>query len=72
MEMNFTVIASGSSGNCYFIESNGHYVFVDAGATLTSIKKAIGKNNLDSGKSVSLFITHEHTDHISGILPLVS
>lgn len=72
MEMNFTVIASGSSGNCYFIESNGNYIFVDAGATLTSIKKAIGKNNLDSGKSVSLFITHEHTDHISGILPLIS
>ena len=37
--MNFNVIASGSSGNCYCIENNGHFIFVDAGATLTSIRK---------------------------------
>ena len=72
MEMNFNVIASGSSGNCYFIDNNGHFIFVDAGATLTSIKKALGSKAAEKGRQVSLFITHEHTDHISGILPLIS
>ena len=72
MAMEFNVIASGSSGNCYFIDSNGHYIFVDAGATLISIKKALGSKALDNSRQVSLFVTHEHTDHISGILPLIS
>ena len=72
MEMNFNVIASGSSGNCYCIENNGHFIFVDAGATLTSIKKGLENRKPDKERGASLFITHEHTDHISGVLPLIS
>ena len=70
--MKFNVIASGSSGNCYCIENNGHFIFVDAGATLTSIRKGLENRKPDIKKGASLFITHEHTDHISGILPLIS
>ena len=70
--MNFNVIASGSSGNCYFIDNNGHFIFVDAGATLTSIRKGLENRKPDKEKGASLFITHEHTDHISGVLPLIS
>lgn len=70
--MNFNVIASGSSGNCYCIENNGHFIFIDAGATLTSVKKGLENRKPDNEKGASLFITHEHTDHISGILPLIS
>ena len=70
--MKFNVIASGSSGNCYCIENNGHFIFVDAGATLTSIRKGLENRKPDIKKGASLFVTHEHTDHISGILPLIS
>ena len=70
--MNFNVIASGSSGNCYCIENNGYFIFVDAGATLTSIRKGLENRKPDKEKGASLFITHEHTDHISGVLPLIS
>ena len=72
MGMNFNVIASGSSGNCYCIENDGHFIFVDAGATLTSIRKGLENRKPDKEKGASRFITHEHTDHISGILPLIS
>ena len=72
MGMNFNVIASGSSGNCYCIENNGHFIFVDAGATLTSIRKGLDNRKPDKENGASLFITHEHTDHISGVLPLIS
>lgn len=72
MGMNFNVIASGSSGNCYCIENNGHFIFIDAGASLSSVRKALENRKPDSEKGASLFITHEHTDHISGILPLIS
>ena len=47
MKMNFNVIASGSSGNCYCIENNGHFIFVDAGATLTSIRKGLENRKPD-------------------------
>ncbi len=69
MQMELHVIASGSSGNCYMINHNGHYIFIDAGATITAINKAL--NNIKASKGVSLFITHEHHDHISGLFPLV-
>ncbi len=69
MQMNLHVIASGSSGNCYMINNNGHYIFIDAGATLTAIKKSL--DNIKIAEKVSLFVTHEHNDHISGIMPLI-
>ena len=67
--MKLHVISSGSSGNCYCINNNGHLIFVDAGVSLTAVKKALC--SIESPKSVSLFVTHEHQDHISGIIPFI-
>lgn len=67
--MNLHAIASGSSGNCYCIDNGGHFIFIDAGASLSSVKKCIGSKK---PSCADLFITHEHTDHISGIMPLIS
>lgn len=68
--MKFHVIASGSSGNCSCLEHGGQYVFVDAGVPVSRVNAALG--HLDGDASVSLFITHEHTDHISGFFPFVN
>lgn len=67
--MNLHVIASGSSGNCYCIDNNGHFIFIDAGAPLKTIKNGLSGI---TPKETSLFITHEHTDHISGLASLIS
>lgn len=57
--MKVTCIATGSSGNCFYCESEkGTGVFLDAGAP----PKAI----LDMGLSIAnkpFFVTHEHGDH---------
>ena len=57
--MKIKCIATGSSGNCFYCESeNGTGVYLDAGAPPAAI--------LDQGLSIvnkPFFITHEHGDH---------
>ncbi len=64
--MEICALASGSSGNCFFIENNRDSVLIDAGISAKQIEErilAIGKRP----ESVrGIFITHEHTDHIRG------
>lgn len=67
--MKFRILSSGSSGNCYCIEHNNKYIFIDAGVSVKRIKEELGDLPDDSEKM--LFITHEHSDHISGFMPLV-
>lgn len=68
--MNLHILASGSSGNCSCLEHNGRYIFIDAGIPFSKIKGPLG-NIGESGKDISIFITHEHHDHISGLIPFV-
>ena len=61
--INFNVIASGSSGNSYFIETDNSYVFVDVGVSCKRIEREF---NNKKNKDIYLFITHEHIDHVKG------
>ncbi len=56
-------IASSSSGNCTVFEFDDNFILVDCGTTLKEIKTCVK----DLSKIKAVFITHEHTDHISGI-----
>ncbi len=67
--MEINVIASGSSGNCYCIKHNNKYIFIDVGVSASKIKNELG--NIDRNSQVILFVTHEHTDHISGLKSMV-
>lgn len=57
------VLASGSSGNSYLLSMDDSAIFVDVGVCKRDLLKA--KKRLE-GKKVSLFLTHEHIDHIKG------
>ena len=65
------VVASGSSGNCYCIETDDKIIFVDAGLAYKKVSGALGAG-LAGSKDCCLFITHEHRDHIAGIRPLIN
>jgi phosphoribosyl 1,2-cyclic phosphodiesterase len=67
--MIFHTLASGSSGNSYCIELEDELVFVDMGVTLLSVRSLL--KTVASHKKISLLITHEHTDHIKGLVPFV-
>ncbi len=67
--MRYCSIASGSSGNCHYVEMGGVSVLVDMGTTLKAAADNLMKVGVDPASPVALFITHEHADHIRGVGP---
>ncbi len=65
--IDFTAIASGSNGNCYYVGNGNEAVLVDAGISAKQIVQRMTNVNLDIGKIKGIFVTHEHTDHVRGI-----
>lgn len=63
---------SSSKGNSYYIGSSGQAVLIDAGRSCKQIEEAMSSNNLDMRNVKAIFITHEHTDHCSGLRVLAS
>ena len=65
--LKISVLASSSSGNVTYIETPKHHVLVDAGLSGIKIKRAMESIGKDINTVDSLFVTHEHTDHIKGV-----
>ena len=65
--LKISVLASSSSGNATYIETPKHHVLVDAGLSGKKIKEAMESIGKDINTVDSLFVTHEHTDHIKGV-----
>ncbi len=57
---------SGSSGNCIFVSCNDTAILVDAGVSGKRIESALEGIGESFEKIAGIFITHEHSDHISG------
>lgn len=71
LNLQFSVLASGSTGNCVFIESGENQYLIDAGLSGKQIEKKldfIGKKLEDIS---GIFVTHEHIDHVKGLGVLV-
>lgn len=65
-----SVLASGSRGNCAIIRSSKTRILVDAGISCRETFKRM-KAAGDDPRSVSaVLITHEHSDHVSGLAVL--
>lgn len=65
--LRFISLASGSSGNCYYIGNQFHGVLVDAGLGPRTIKKRLKEVGLDLSQVMAVFVTHDHVDHIKGV-----
>lgn len=61
------VIASGSKGNCVFVRTSQTALLVDAGISAKRIWEALDNLKLDKKQIEGILITHEHSDHISGV-----
>ncbi|MBE6152206.1 MAG: MBL fold metallo-hydrolase [Firmicutes bacterium] len=65
--MKVSVLASGSKGNCCYVETATGEFLIDIGVTPSYIENklhSIGKNSKNIN---AVFITHTHVDHISGL-----
>ena len=58
---------SGSSGNCTYISSGKDAFLIDAGVSAKQILLGLEERNIDPNSIKAIFITHCHTDHISGL-----
>lgn len=65
--MKIVSIASGSNGNCYYIENDDDAILIDAGISTKLIVERMAKLSLSMSKVRGVFISHEHTDHVRGV-----
>ncbi|WP_432362709.1 MBL fold metallo-hydrolase [Sporosarcina sp. UB5] len=65
--MRFSVLASGSTGNSIYIETEEHAFLVDAGLSAKRIEQQLEKIGRSMTNVDGIFVTHEHSDHIKGI-----
>ncbi len=66
MELLFSPLFSGSSGNCVFVGTAESGVLIDAGVSCTRILSELKQIGVSPSAVKALFITHEHSDHICG------
>ena len=60
-------IASGSSGNCYYVGSNSRGVLVDAGISIRRIRKTLEEIGPGISGIKGILVTHNHIDHIKSV-----
>ena len=65
--MKFGTIASGSSGNCLYAGNADTHILIDAGISCKRICEGLKSYDLDGKDIQGVLVTHEHSDHISGL-----
>lgn len=67
MSMHFSVLASGSTGNALFVETEDQSFLVDAGLSGKAMEALFKEIDRDISKLSGILVTHEHSDHIKGL-----
>ena len=66
--MKFISLGSGSSGNCYLLQSGETSILLDAGISIRSLKKYLKDLDMSLEDDVSaVIVTHDHADHIKSV-----
>lgn len=60
-------LASGSSGNCYYVSNRKGALLIDAGIATRTIRKHLANNHLELSHIHAILVTHDHADHIKGL-----
>ena len=64
MKLFFLSLASGSSGNCYYVGTFDYGILIDAGIGIRTIKKVLKDRGIEFEKIMGVLVTHDHADHI--------
>lgn len=63
----FTVLASGSKGNCAVVSGGHTRILVDAGLSCREFFRRMKLAGEDPATLDAILITHEHQDHVNGL-----
>src|SRR6516162_2442099 len=63
----FTVLASGSKGNCTVVSGGNTRILVDAGLSCREMFRRMRLAGEDPATLDAIIITHEHSDHVAGL-----
>lgn len=63
----YSILASGSSGNCFYLETPKKKILVDAGLSGKKIMSLLAEIDRKPEDIDAILVTHEHSDHIHGI-----
>lgn len=63
----YSVLASGSTGNCLYVETPKKRFLIDAGLSGKKIISLLSEIDRKPEDLDAIFVTHEHKDHIHGV-----
>lgn len=67
MSLFIASLNSGSNANCYYVGNRQEGVLIDAGLSCRETERRMKKLELSLEKIRALFVSHEHSDHITGV-----
>jgi len=67
MSVHFTILGSGSGGNCAYLEAGETRLLIDAGFSARQIRERLASIGRAPEGLSGVLITHEHGDHIQGL-----
>jgi|LauGreDrversion4_2_1035121.scaffolds.fasta_scaffold323133_1 phosphoribosyl 1,2-cyclic phosphodiesterase len=67
MSVRFTILGSGSGGNCAYLEAGETRLLIDAGFSARQIRDRLAAIGRGPETLSGVIITHEHGDHIQGL-----
>jgi phosphoribosyl 1,2-cyclic phosphodiesterase len=70
MRLEVSFLGSGSSGNCAVVRCGRTAVLLDAGLTLRDTARRLGGRGMSLQDVSAVLLTHEHSDHVRGVLDL--
>lgn len=65
--MKLCTLYSGSSGNAIFVSAGGANILIDAGKNAKKLCAALDEIGYSPADIDAIFITHEHSDHVSAL-----
>ncbi|HSC47246.1 MAG TPA: MBL fold metallo-hydrolase [Gammaproteobacteria bacterium] len=65
--MRFASLGSGSRGNATLVQAGRTTVMVDCGFSISETEARLGRLGVTPGELAAILVTHEHSDHASGV-----
>lgn len=65
--LRFISFGSGSSGNCYLLQSDSNTILLDSGVGIRTLKKYFKDYGLSFADISAVLVTHDHADHVKSV-----